>query len=52
LDAWGTGVETTLPRNIDPYGYNAKWGYYYDRDTALYPFEKSGPPVSRSADRD
>ncbi len=36
LDAWGQGVETTLPRNIDPWGYNAKWGYYYDRETALY----------------
>ncbi|MEQ1821930.1 MAG: RHS repeat-associated core domain-containing protein [Fimbriimonadaceae bacterium] len=36
LDAWGAGVETTLPRNVDPWGYNAKWGYYYDRETALY----------------
>ncbi|MEQ1932417.1 MAG: RHS repeat-associated core domain-containing protein [Fimbriimonadaceae bacterium] len=36
LDAWGQGVETTLPRNIDPWGYNAKWGYYYDRETSLY----------------
>ncbi|MEQ1821934.1 MAG: RHS repeat-associated core domain-containing protein [Fimbriimonadaceae bacterium] len=36
LDAWGAGVETTLPRNIDPWGYNAKWGYYYDRETSLY----------------
>jgi RHS repeat-associated protein len=26
----------TLPRNIDPYGYNAKWGSYYDRETGLY----------------
>ena len=36
LDAWGQGVETNLPRNIDPWGYNAKWGYYYDRETQLY----------------
>ena len=36
LDAWGQGVETVLPITIDPFGYNAKWGYYYDRETQLY----------------
>jgi RHS repeat-associated protein len=29
-------VETVLPITIDPFGYNAKWGYYYDRETQLY----------------
>ncbi len=36
LDAWGQGVETVFPSSEDPWGYNGKWGYYYDRTTKLY----------------
>ena len=36
VDAWGQGMETMVPTPFDPFGYNAKWGYYYDRETKLY----------------
>ena len=35
-NAWGEGMETENPRSPDVFGYNAKWGYYLDRETELY----------------
>lgn len=36
FDAWGEGAETTQPKSADCWNYNGQWGYYYDRETALY----------------
>ncbi|MGI8922788.1 MAG: RHS repeat-associated core domain-containing protein [Fimbriimonadales bacterium] len=30
------GAETITGSSTDPYGYNARWGYYFDREIGLY----------------
>jgi RHS repeat-associated protein len=48
------GAETTTGSPSDPFGYNAKWGYYFDREAGIYKctFRDYDPSTGRWLTRD
>jgi RHS repeat-associated protein len=48
------GVETSTGSPSDPFGYNAKWGYYFDREAGVYKctFRDYDPSTGRWLTRD
>lgn len=48
------GVENSSGSPVDPFGYNAQWGYYLDRETGLYAcmFRYFDPGQGRWLNRD
>jgi RHS repeat-associated protein len=48
------GAETTTGSPTDPFGYNAKWGYYFDREAGVYKctFRDYDPSTGRWLTRD
>jgi RHS repeat-associated protein len=51
-DAYGAEASTGTPS--DPFGYNAKWGYYFDREAGVYKctFRDYDPSTGRWLTRD
>jgi RHS repeat-associated protein len=51
-DAYGAETSTGSP--TDPFGYNAKWGYYFDREAGVYKctFRDYDPSTGRWLTRD
>jgi RHS repeat-associated protein len=47
-------METTTGTPTDPFGYNAKWGYYFDREAGVYKctFRDYEPVAGRWLTRD
>jgi RHS repeat-associated protein len=51
-DAYGAETSTGSP--VDPFGYNAKWGYYFDREAGIHKctFRDYDPSTGRWLTRD